>query len=808
MAALRRSRTICILLSFLGLIMFCAQESFAHQPHDVVDQVAVSPSFGSDETIFVTKALTLKKSTDGGRTWKVLVNGLDNLHEWTSLSVSPTYETDSTVFVSSAGDGIYRSTDRGASWTKVNDGLLRADIALVEAAPSYAINGHAVAAGTAGDIYLSTDGGSDWQHTADIGVQPLCIAFSPAFPIDGLVVVADIKGKLHYSSDGGSTWHARSVPNIQAPITAVAFSPNFGSDGTAFLGTYGSGVYRTVDGGKRFTPVNSGLSDLYVLDLVLSPDYPRDGTVLASSKDEAVFMSVNGGTSWTKHDAGIDYMTQGSLSKYHYRRMGISDAFAGDGIVFLGAFEGLYRSTDGGRRWMEMETIPPRTITGIALAPRYPADPAILYSTYGGGVYASMDNATTWSPANLGLELPYTYAVAFSPSYDTDGTTFTVYHGMACRSQDRSEHWHCFAVDPAKDLYPSSIALSPHFAEDGTVLLGTRNDGVYRSDDSGETWVNVLDGISHAGKVKSIVVSPDFPADPSIFVGTARGGIFRSTDGGKEWAPVLDAQNVFLSMSPAYAFDMTLFAATAGGLFRSADGGNTWAKLDDNLAMADGFIEAVAVSPLFSEDGMVLAHVKGRGLFVSSDGGETWTRTGEGLLADNFSLNSILFSPGFETDRTLFGRSGGEYAELLTSTDGGSTWELVSRPVRYEDGHPAVLFAGGHWNVVESLEDFSTGSIHNSSKEGAFAYLEFVGTSVSWVGPRTPVHGIASVYVDGVLVEQVDQYASIEVSRDILFHQEGLDGMRPHSIAIEVSSECNADSSGFNISIDALDVSP
>src|ERR1051326_6897768 len=102
------------------------QPVWAHQPHDPINVVALSPNYATDQTVFVaTSAITMPlpvaefvplMSTNGGFTFTVLP-GLPNqpMH---SIAISRGYATDGTVLMAGQG-GVWRSVNRGGSWAQV-----------------------------------------------------------------------------------------------------------------------------------------------------------------------------------------------------------------------------------------------------------------------------------------------------------------------------------------------------------------------------------------------------------------------------------------------------------------------------------------------------------------------------------------------------------------------------------------------------------------------------------------------------------------------------------------------------------------
>ena len=77
--------------------------------------------------------------------------------------------------------------------------------------------------------------------------------------------------------------------------------------------------------------------------------------------------------------------------------MRISDTFSKDKTIFLAAFDGLFKSTDGGQVWKKIDTLSANIIVGLAISPSYSSDSTVAIATYLGGAYSSDDQGTTWS---------------------------------------------------------------------------------------------------------------------------------------------------------------------------------------------------------------------------------------------------------------------------------------------------------------------------------------------------------------------------------------------------------------------------
>jgi photosystem II stability/assembly factor-like uncharacterized protein len=143
--------------------------------------------------------------------------------------------------------------------------------------------------------------------------------------------------------------------------------------------------------------------------------------------------------------------------------------------------------------------------------------------------------------------------------------------------------------------------------------------------------------------VTALVVSPDYARDGVVLAGTAEDGVFRSIDHGEHWAPwnigLLDHRIIDLALSPAFAVDDTVFAATETGVFSSVNGGRSWRMSafprDDDPALC------LAASPCSAQDVTVYAGTEGGALLVSRDKGRSWCEM-PGVATDGQPINALV----------------------------------------------------------------------------------------------------------------------------------------------------------------------
>ena len=107
----RRLSWIALSLAIvLGILVGSLQPAQAHRPHDVVTQIKLSPTYSQDQIAYSLVRGNLFKTTDGGNNWKRIVQGLDTLTPFSTLTVDQA--TGTFLALGTHGDGIFLSTTR------------------------------------------------------------------------------------------------------------------------------------------------------------------------------------------------------------------------------------------------------------------------------------------------------------------------------------------------------------------------------------------------------------------------------------------------------------------------------------------------------------------------------------------------------------------------------------------------------------------------------------------------------------------------------------------------------------------------
>ncbi len=185
------------------------------------------------------------------------------------------------------------------------------------------------------------------------------------------------------------------------------------------------------------------------------------------------------------------------------------------------------------------------------------------------------------------------------------------------------------------------------------------NMGVIRTEDAGQTWSHVSDGLDGPVDFHNMEVSR---ADPTVIYGIGHDGrVQRSGDGGQSWEASGQAPEKLIDIATSPEDAAALYAATEAGLFLSADGGATWTPV----------IEGVPVSTVDAgADGVVRAVDLGKGLVTVGPDGEIAPVSGN--VPDGYLL--LLASTSADPLRLAALSAKGR---LVVSDDAGKTWTDV-----------------------------------------------------------------------------------------------------------------------------------
>ncbi len=482
------------------------------------------------------------------------------------------YQRRRTVWSFLAGgpnSGLYKSTDAGENWRKLEKGLPKGDMGKIGIAVSPVDPDYVYATIEATEkekgFYRSTDSGESWEKRNSYvsgGTGPHYYQEIYASPFDrDRVYQMDVW--MQWTEDGGKTFSRLGEDDKHSDNHALAFDPN---DPEHLLAGCDGGLYETFDHAKNWRFVaNMPITQFYKLSL--DNDFP--------------FYNMVGGTQ--------DNNTQLGPSRTP-NQSGVRNQ---DWIVTLGG-DGYSCQID-------------------------PKDPNIVYSEWQVGSLARFDKATGQrvdiKPQPAAGDPPERWnwdaPILISPHSHT-----RLYYGSQriWRSDDRGDSWkpisgdltrnenryqlqvagRVWSVDAifdhmAMSLYNTTSSISESPLVEGLIYVGTDDGLIQVSEDGGGNWrrLEALPGVPDrffVNEIKASVTDPDtvFVAVDSHKTGDYRPYLFKSTDRGRTWTSIagdLPERQLVWSIEQDSVKPELLFLGAESGLYFTVDGGGHWILL-------------------------------------------------------------------------------------------------------------------------------------------------------------------------------------------------------------------------------------
>jgi hypothetical protein len=483
--------------------------------------LVVDPLNGSH--LLAATTAQLAESLDGGATWTVR----RGQRTW-DLSMHPAVAGNpgSTREVFAAcGDGLFRSTDGGTSWSGVAlPGLVGAVTRMeVAHAPSNGAVVFAVAA-TGGGVQLwrrSTFGGAFTLEPAPVGVDPgqswydWFAAVAPNNPDTVYVGAIDVHKGVRAAA-GSWTWtkiSARSEgQSIHPDQHAIAFHP--ANPSVVYIGNDG-GIYRSPDAGGTWQSLNRGLAITEVEYLAAHPQY--DAWLIGGTQDNGT-MRYEGSACWfhvADGDGGDCGVNAASPYTCYHTYFGM----------------GMERSTTGGGwgSWAWVGPNPPATHSALFYPPLEVNGSVVAQA--GSSVYLSTDGGTTWASVALPAGSGVASALAIPSATRVLAGTST---GQCYRIDLVGGAWQAaVALAQPRAGFVSDLLVDPTNANRYWATYSSLTGGhVYRSDNAGVSWTNVSAGLPNI-PANAVVVDPAVTS--RVYVGMDV-GVYRSMDAGATWS--------------------------------------------------------------------------------------------------------------------------------------------------------------------------------------------------------------------------------------------------------------------------------
>jgi photosystem II stability/assembly factor-like uncharacterized protein len=643
------------------------------------------------------------KTTDFGRTWDPI---FDDQPTGSIGDVAVAPSDPNIVYVASGegiqrpdlsvGDGIYRSSDAGKTWTHLGlaEGQQMGGLSVDPHDPNrvfVAVLGHPYGPNVERGVYRSTDGGNTWEKVLykDENTGAVQVTIDPVNP---QIVYADLwagrqgpwengewngpNSGLFKSTDGGTTWRqlTAGLPAPAQGLSRIGFciAPSDPSRlyATVAAGPTNGGIYRSDDAGESWKKLNSdqrfwGRGD----DFAEVKADPKNKDIVYTA-DVVVWRSTDGGMSWNAF--------KGAPGGDDYHRLWINPDHPE--IMLVACDQGAIVTVNGGHTFSSWYNQPTAQFYHVITDNGYP------YNVYGGqqesgsiGIASrGNDGEITfreWHPVGV-EEYGYVAPDPLDPNI--------IYGGKITRYDKRTGQIQNIAPEAVQSgqyrfLRTAPVLFSPtdphtlYFA--GNVLFKTNNGGhswqVISPDLSRESWavpasvgIYNTDAVTKMARRGVIYTVAPSPVDPlTIWAGTDDGLVHVTRDGGKTWKKVTPpgiADWTKISLIEAGHSDAgTAYAAVNGiriddmhpHIYKTHDGGVSWTAIDAGLP--DDPINVIREDP--KRKGLLLAGSE-RNVWISFDDGAHWASLRLNMPAT--SIRDLVFKD----------------ADVVVATHGRSFW--------------------------------------------------------------------------------------------------------------------------------------
>lgn len=705
-------------------------------------------------SIFTTVATVAAESLDetllADWPWRLLGPSMPAGRAWTVVGV----ESDpKTLYVTTASGGLWKSVNNGTTFEPIFDGAgvsSTGAVAIASSDPDIVWVGTGEPANTRanswGDgVYKSTDGGTTWTHLGLAATR--MVAHLVIHPENHDVVYVAAMGRLwgrneergvFKTADGGRTWDKilyvddttgfndiQMEPGSPEVLYAAAWQRfRYGGGDMAESGP-GSGIFKTTDGGENWTRLTRGLptDPTGKIHIAIARNNPKIvyANILAGEPQRPGRTSEQGGL-FRSSDAGASWVrVNDRQTSYYYNRLyvGPND----DDTVWMPVFE-LNRSRDGGRSF---EQVNMRHVhNDLHSMWINPHDSDHIAVSGDGGVSLTYDGGQTWQQTVLPIGQFYETAVDNADPYH-------VYGGM----QDTG-HWRAPVRTYDEEGITAFDWIKLRYVGDGMAIAADPRDS------------NILFMVQQFGNTSRLDLrtwnrTELQPRDPDEL--TARGATHRLR---WDWSPAfaLSRRNPdFVYLGGSY-------------LFRIHGPTGKWELISPDLTRqqdtsphgaVDGYhsygaLFSVAESPLDGE--MLWAGADDGPIWVTGNGGKDWTRVDVNIDGPELSepphppsrsapianLAGMLPLGNWPTPCVVAEIEPSRFAKetaylaydchkldderpyLFRTTDAGKTWTSINGDlpehgstwvIREDPAHPSVLFAGTEFGIFVTIDGAS-----------------------------------------------------------------------------------------------------
>lgn len=267
------------------------------ETRNFIFQLAVSPDFDHDSLCLAAGDSGMLRSTDGGKTWQAvkIQPDLSTQPPVTCVAFSPAFRQDRLIFAGTTGS-LLKSSDGGETWQGIPLPTPPPTLSAILISPNFISDGSLYLAATEDGVFLSTDRGAT-IGTWNFGLfdpHVFSLVFSPDDP-SWKTLLAGTESGIFRSANGGKTWTELNFPLEHAPVLHLAALPG----GILIAGTEQHGAYLSMDAGNTWQEC-PGLAKDNSINCLTAYRLPegRHGILLAVGN--TIHRSYDAGKNWHK----------------------------------------------------------------------------------------------------------------------------------------------------------------------------------------------------------------------------------------------------------------------------------------------------------------------------------------------------------------------------------------------------------------------------------------------------------------------------------------------------------------------------
>ena len=598
------------------------------------------------------------KSTDGGKTWRnlglkdaqqiggIIVDPKDPNRVFVAALGHP--------YGPNPERGVYRSTDGGKTWQRVlykdeNTGAIQVEFDPTNADVIYADlwagrqgpweNG--AWQGPESGLFKSTDGGASWKKLTNglptfeqgLGRIGFTVARSNPKVLYAAVDANPQNGGVYRSDDGGESWRRVNADarlwgrgSDFAEIRAHPKNPDI-----VFVGNIAS--YKSTDGGRTFAALKGAPGGDDYHRIWINPDNPD---VMLFATDQGAVITVNGGETWSS------WYNQPTAQFYHVSTDNRFPYWVYGGQQESGSAAVVSRGDYGAITWRDWRTV------GVEEYGYVAPDPLNPDVTYGGKVTrydwktGQVQNIAPEAVRSGKYRFLRTAPVLFSP---VDNRTLYYAGNVLFKTTNGGASWDVISPDLSREKWdvPENVGVyraadmasgpggmprrgviytvAPSYKDINTIWAGTDDGLIHVTRDGGKTWQNVTPPELKSWAKVSLIDASRFDNDTAYAaintfrLDDLRPHIYRTRDGGKSWKRIVSGipdGGIVNAVREDPVRRGLLYAGTEQAVYVSFNDGEHWQPLRLNMP-------ATSIRDLVVKDDDLVVGTHGRSFWILDD---------------------------------------------------------------------------------------------------------------------------------------------------------------------------------------------